>query len=127
MKKYPNVAVKLILRVKDKILILKQPNGKFSLPGGRLEWKESPMTALRRELKEEIGYDLTVNPSLSNIYNYISSNGNRHTIIIDYYLKLPKKPAIRPREKLKPLWLTKKQCILRNIIKDKGFLDKIYK
>lgn len=127
MKKYPNVAVKLILRVKDKILILKQPNGKFSFPGGRLEWKESPMEALKRELKEEISYDFTVNPSLSNIYNYISSNGNRHTVIIDYYLKLQKKPAIRPREKLKPLWLTKKDFILRNIIKDRSLLNKIFK
>jgi len=127
MKKYPNVAVKLILRVKDKILILKQPNGKFSLPGGRLEWKESPIDALKRELKEEIGYSLAINPSLSNIYNYISSDGKRHTVIIDYYLKLQKKPTIRPREKLKPLWLTKKQCILGGIIKDKRFLDKIYK
>ena len=127
MKKYPNVAVKLILRVKDKILILKQPNGKFSFPGGRLEWKESPMEALKRELKEEIGYDLTVNPSLSDIYNYISSNGNRHTVMTDYYLKLKKKPAIRPREKLKPLWLTKKEFISRNIIKDRKLLDKIFK
>lgn len=127
MKKYPNVAVKLILRVKDKILILKQPNGKFSLPGGRLEWRESPTEALKRELKEEIGYDLAVNPSLSNIYNYISSNGNRHTVIIDYCFKLKKKPVLRPREKLKILWLTKKDLMSKNIIKDKRFLDKIFK
>ena len=127
MKKYPNVAIKLILRFKNKVLILKQPNGKFSFPGGRVEWKESPMEALKRELREEITYNLMAKPALSHIYNYISSNGNRHTIIIDYYLKLNKKPEIYPREKLKILWLTKKEMTSLNIIKDKDFLDKILK
>jgi len=37
MKKYPNVTVAIILKYKDKILVLKHKNGVFSLPGGRMK------------------------------------------------------------------------------------------
>lgn len=50
MKKYPNVAVKIIFKHRNKILMLRRPNGAFDFPGGRVEWKESLFEALNREL-----------------------------------------------------------------------------
>ena len=67
MKKYPNVALKIIFKYKDKILMLKHKNGVFSIPGGRMEWKESIFGALNRELKEELNYSLKTEPELLDV------------------------------------------------------------
>jgi ADP-ribose pyrophosphatase YjhB (NUDIX family) len=129
MKKYPTVAVSIIFRYKNKILMLKHKNGKFTLPGGRMEWKESVLGALDRELKEELNYSLEKlegSPELFNVWNYISKNGKRHNVYIQYIYHLNKKPNFSSPEGLQPLWLTKKELILKNIIKDEKFLNKIF-
>jgi ADP-ribose pyrophosphatase YjhB (NUDIX family) len=129
MKKYPTVAVSIIFRYKNKILMLKHKNGKFTLPGGRMEWKESVLGALDRELKEELNYSLGKlegKLELFNVWNYISKNGRRHNVYIQYIHQLNKKPNFSSPEGLQPVWLTKKELILKNIIKDEKFLNKIF-
>jgi ADP-ribose pyrophosphatase YjhB (NUDIX family) len=46
------------------VLVQRRDNGKWSLPGGMLDWGENLPTCIRRELKEETGLDLitTLNP-----------------------------------------------------------------
>ena len=127
MKKYPNVAVVVILRCKDRILILKHKSGKFSFPGGRMEWGESILGALYRELKEELNYSLKKEPELFSVFNYISEDKKRHTVFINYIYPLDKKPELSSPEKLEILWLTKKELISKNITKDMKFLDKVFK
>lgn len=124
MKKYPNVALKIIFKYKDKILMLKHKNGVFSIPGGRMEWKESIFGALNRELKEELNYSLKTEPELFDIWNYISKNGRRHSVFIYFIHRLTKKIELSSPEKLEILWLTKKMAI--PIIKDKKLIDKIF-
>ena len=126
MKKYPNVTLKIIFRYKDKILMLRHQNGAFDFPGGRLEWKESIFEALKRELKEELNYDLKEEPKLFQVWNYISKNGRRHSVMINFIHLLNKKPKLSSPEKLKILWLTKKDLISKNIIKDERFLERIF-
>jgi 8-oxo-dGTP pyrophosphatase MutT (NUDIX family) len=127
MKKYPNVAVVVILRHRDRILILKHKDGALKFPGGKMEWKESILGALYRELKEELNYSLKKEPELFSVFNYISKDKKRHTVFIDYIYPLDKKPKLSSPEKLEILWLTKKELIAMNIIKDKNFVDKIFK
>jgi ADP-ribose pyrophosphatase YjhB (NUDIX family) len=126
MKKYPNVSVKIIFKYKNKILMLRLKNGKFDFPGGRMRWGESILGTLKRELKEELGYRLKKEPELFSVWNYISKDKKRHTVIIDYILKLDKKPRFSSLEKNKICWLTKKELISKNIIKDKKFVEKIF-
>lgn len=80
--------VEVIAATEDgKILLLEQeqphkPNSFISLPGGRIEKGESPDEAVRREMREETGYDAddfeliqTWNPSGSidwTVYMYIA-------------------------------------------------------
>jgi len=127
MPKYPNVTVKIIFKYNDKILILKHPNGVFSFPGGRMKWGESIFEALNRELKEELNYCLEKEPKLFDVWNYISKNKKRHSVFINYIYRLNRKPKLSSPEKLQTLWLTKKDLISKNIIKDKKFLDKIFR
>jgi len=127
MKKYPIVAVAIILRHKDKMLILRHKNGAMKFPGGKMEWGESILRALYRELKEELNYSLKKEPELFSVFNYISKDKKRHTVFIDYIYPLNKKPKLSSPEKLEILWLTEKELISKNIIKDEKFLDKIFK
>jgi len=126
MKKYPNVAVKIIFRYKNKVLILEHKNGVFSFPGGRMKWGESILGALNRELKEELNYSLENEQELLDVWNYISKNRLRHSVMINFIQQLVKKPKLSSPEKLKILWLTKKDILSRNIIKNKEFVDKIF-
>ena len=128
MKKYPNVAVAIILRYRDRILILKHKNenGALKFPGGKMEWGESILGALYRELKEELNYSLKKEPELFSVFNYISKDKKEHTVFIDYIYPLAKKPKLTSPEKLGILWLTKKELISKNITKDKKFLKRIF-
>ena len=127
MKKYPNVTVKVIFRYKNEILLLRHKNGVFSFPGGRMKWGELISGALNRELKEELNYSLKIEPELFDVWNYISKNKRRHSVMVYFIQKLSKKPRFFSPEKLKILWFTKKDIISKNIIKDKKFLDKIFR
>ena len=126
MKKYPNVTLKIIFKYKNKILMLRHRNRAFDFPGGRLEWKESILGALKRELREELGYSLEKEPKLFNIWNYISKNGKRHSVMVYFFQTLNRKPKFSSFERAQILWLTKKDFIAMDIIKDKKFLNKIF-
>ena len=45
---------------KTKVLLFKVDDGRdfYLLPGGRIEFNEDSLSAIKREIKEEIGYDL---------------------------------------------------------------------
>jgi len=80
--------------------------------------------ALNRELKDELNYSLENEPKLFDVWNYISKNGRRHSVFIDYICQFKKKPKFSSPEKLKILWLTKRE--LMNIIKNKEFIKRIF-
>lgn len=122
--KHPDVAVKIILRWKNKTLILKHKNNAYDFPGGRMHWGESIFGALKRELKEELNYFLSGEFKLFNVWNYISKDKKRHSIFIYHVHTVGKKPELISSEGAQILWLNKKA--LKLIIKDKSFLKKIF-
>jgi ADP-ribose pyrophosphatase YjhB (NUDIX family) len=59
---YPNtfyrVSVKALIKdEKERILIIKENQGTWSLPGGGLDFGEDAIDGVKRELKEELGVD----------------------------------------------------------------------
>ena len=120
----PDVAVKLILRCGKEVLMLKHQNGAFDFPGGRIEWAESPKFALKRELEEELNYNLADPVKFFDIWNYVSRDNSRHSIFLYYFKEISEKPDLRSTEKAEVLWLSKED--LKPIIKNPLFLDKIF-
>lgn len=52
------VTVKAFVRRGDALLFIQAENGRWDVPGGRLDIPESLIDALRREVREEIGVEL---------------------------------------------------------------------
>jgi 8-oxo-dGTP diphosphatase len=121
-----DVTVKIIFRYKNKALIMRHRNGIFDFPGGRIEFGESPLAALKRELKEELSYSLTKNPKFLNVWNYLPKNKRRHSIFLTYVLRVSRKPKMRSSEKANLLWLTKKEFLDRRVLKNKKFVQTIF-
>jgi 8-oxo-dGTP diphosphatase len=67
------------------VLLIKRANppqqGRWSLPGGRVEWGETARAAVVREVEEETGIDVQVT-KLVEVIERISST--HHFVIMDY-------------------------------------------
>ncbi len=55
IKSRPASAKAIVLDGNNRVLLLKKPNGKWDLPGGKLEIGEAWIDGLAREVKEETG------------------------------------------------------------------------
>ncbi|MBL9004986.1 MAG: NUDIX hydrolase [Myxococcales bacterium] len=87
----PQVAVGAVLTdIIGRVLLIQrgqQPNyGKWTLPGGRVEWGETLEQALARELQAETGLCARMGP-LAEILEYIDERF--HYIILDYHMSEP--------------------------------------
>lgn len=62
MKEFKHFGVYGLIIEDERIVLVKKNGGpydkKFDLPGGSIEFGETPLEALKRELKEEIGIEL---------------------------------------------------------------------
>ena len=83
----PQVAVGAIVVRDDKLLMVRRAQdpgrGLWSLPGGRVEVGEYLADAVRREVKEETGLDVTVG-DLVGIFEVV---GDPHYVILDFYAR----------------------------------------
>jgi 8-oxo-dGTP pyrophosphatase MutT (NUDIX family) len=61
-------AYALILDAEDRVLLVRAANGRFYLPGGRIEPAETPQEALAREVAEECGLTVRVATPLGEAF-----------------------------------------------------------
>src|SRR6185437_666865 len=64
-------AYALIADGEDRVLLVRAANGRFYLPGGRIEPSESPQRALAREVEEECGWSVRVTGPLGEAFQPI--------------------------------------------------------
>ena len=64
------------------VLIRRRDNGKWSLPGGMVDWGEDIPTAVRRELAEETGLELVKIRRLVGVYSAPDRDPRVHSICI---------------------------------------------
>ena len=68
--------------------------GRWDIPGGHVEEGESPERALRREVREETGFDVEIEqPAYVSIFPYRTRSGGRRTTIAVDFLCRRRRPA----------------------------------
>lgn len=88
----------------------KDPNkGDWDLPGGFVNWGESPETAIVREIREELGVELTISKILCAEHDWYPFAGLNSSVNSVVYLGTISGP-IAPNEEIRSLhWLTKEE------------------
>ncbi len=66
-------AYALIRDAEDRVLLVRAANGRFYLPGGRIEPTETPEEALAREVEEECGWSIRIGAPLGEALQPILS------------------------------------------------------
>lgn len=75
-----------ILRVNNKYLTVKiQGNDFYCLPGGHVELGEDTDSAVLREMKEELGYDVEIKKLVSIIQNFFKTKDGKVFHELGYY------------------------------------------
>ncbi len=75
-----HAAVKALITAGDRFLLLKQDVGGelfWDLPGGRIQFGETPEAALQREAKEELGQPLTIGRPLGAWWFFRKVDGDQ--------------------------------------------------
>lgn len=80
---------------------LEDANGKWEVPGGKIEFGETPEEAVKRELLEETGYNVKVKELLpySKVSMWEYSDYMQHTVIFFYICELENDKHIQLQDK----------------------------
>jgi 8-oxo-dGTP diphosphatase len=102
------VAAVALIDVDGRILMAQRPEGKqmsglWEFPGGKIEEGETPEVALIRELKEELGIDIT--ESCLAPFSFVSHDYDDFHLFMALYLCRVWKGTPFPKEQQKLKWL----------------------
>ena len=123
------IVVTGILKDKDSFLVVRRSGndelfpGAWEFPGGHVEENETLKEGLKRELKEEIGFDCSFDPIITNYNDEIKNS--THNIEMDFIINVKKKDLnIKlSSEHIDYKWVNKNSKLLDEYIKSK--LDNI--
>lgn len=124
-----NIVLTGILKSDDLLLIVKRNEnddlypGAWEFPGGHLEDGETLLEGLKRELREEIGFDKEINPKIISYDDEIKEKNNTliHNIEINFLIQVNKDDIdIKlSNEHTDYKWVTKDSELLDEYIKSK--------
>ena len=85
----PKVAVIGLVTNAEQVLLIRRAvdpgKGKWALPGGYMDAGEMPETALQRELREEVGLEVTIG-ALLTIFPMIVDSARSQGIVLAYHV-----------------------------------------
>jgi mutator protein MutT len=108
---HPITAVAAIILQNDKILLIKrgsEPNiGKWSIPGGSIEFGETLEEAVKREVREETGLEINVGELAGVLDLIVKSDGNIqfHYVLIDYFAAVVSGEAVAGTDAAECCWV----------------------
>ncbi|MBE2240021.1 MAG: NUDIX hydrolase [Caldilineaceae bacterium] len=86
----PKVAVVALIEAHDRVLLIRRAvnpaRGQWALPGGYMDAGELPISALQREVREEVGLEIAVG-DLLEIFPMVNGNGASLGIVLAYHAR----------------------------------------
>lgn len=117
--KIPRVTVKILFRCGNKILY-QITNGKIrDISGGHVEFGETTLQALERELKEELDYSINQEAELLDVWTYLSPDGLAHRINIVYLINVSEEINFKHKEdgdRTEFIWLHKNDIKIQKFL-----------
>ncbi len=107
-KEIQQVSIKGILCRDNKVLVLKTArSGRWELPGGRIDFGESVEQTLKREMKEELGFEKVKLGNFNHIWSFVSerNRNNHHFIILDFEIFTDEKGIKLSKEHTEYKWI----------------------
>lgn len=90
-----NYCARAIIEQDEKVLILcVNDAGYYHLPGGHVEIGETSENALLREIKEEVGFEVTIKKAVVINEQFYNKKDSANHSLIFYYLASPKNKII---------------------------------
>ena len=90
-EKFPKLAADAVVNLNTKILLIQRKNdpfkGRWALPGGFVEYKESPEVAVLRELYEETNLK-GKNPRLIGVFGHPDRDPRGHVVSVSYSVEV---------------------------------------
>ncbi|MDG2990614.1 NUDIX hydrolase [Candidatus Synechococcus calcipolaris G9] len=103
--RHPITAVSVIARQTDGTIVLvqRQDNHQWSLPGGVIDWGETVEAAARRELREETGLEWQKLDRLVGIYSQMNRDPRAHSICIALAIQVTGTVAIADPQEIRDI------------------------
>ncbi|NCJ05641.1 NUDIX domain-containing protein [Synechococcales cyanobacterium C] len=88
--RHPVLGISLIALQEDGqiVMVRRQDNQKWSLPGGLVDWGESLPSTIQRELKEETGLEVAQIGRLVGVYSSPTRDPRMHSICLAIEVKV---------------------------------------
>ena len=103
----PVLSVGAIIVRDEQILLLRRPDGRFTVPGGVVRYGETCTGALQREVREETGLEI-IAEDLLGIYSDPRRAGRFHSVVVMYRCR-PLNEDLHDSYEGRPLWIPLKQ------------------
>ncbi|MDE1810653.1 MAG: NUDIX domain-containing protein [Candidatus Micrarchaeota archaeon] len=93
--------------------------GLWQLPGGKMEWGESPLETLEREIMEETGMKVK-NPELAGAYTSLvpTKKADWHTLLVVYRFRAGKQKVRISDEHDEFRWMNAREARRQKLFKD---------
>lgn len=124
-QKIQYTTVKAVLTYGDCVLLLQDQKGKWELPGGRIDFGETPEQALRREVSEELGMQELKIEEIVSAWSFVvtSPESSRQYIVLVYRGEIPRTDLSISDEHMSAKWVLESEIGALNM--RQGYKDAI--
>jgi len=106
-KQVQKITTKGIIYREGRVLFAKDQGELWELPGGRINFGESPEVALKRELQEEVGFTQVEIGDIIHVWTFISTKAHNAQFILLVFECFTSEREIRPSaEHLSYNWIS---------------------